>query len=111
MKSNPGRFFEDFRVGETIVHATPRTLTRGDASLYAALYGGRFAATSSAAFARGLGLPDSPIDEMLVFHMVFGKTVPDVSLNAVANLGYAALRFLKPVFPGATLSASSEVIG
>ena len=42
---------------------------------------------------------------------MFGKTVPDVSLNAVANLGYADCRFLEPVFPGDTLSASSEVIG
>ena len=36
---------------------------------------------------------------------------PDISLNAVANLGYADCRFLKPVFPGDTLSAASEVIG
>jgi len=42
---------------------------------------------------------------------VFGKTVPDVSLNAVANLGYADCRFLKPVYPGVTLNAVSEVIG
>ena len=47
----------------------------------------------------------------LVFHIVFGKTVPDISLNAVANLGYADCRFLKPVYPGATLTAVSEVIG
>jgi 2-methylfumaryl-CoA hydratase len=37
--------------------------------------------------------------------------VPDISLNAVANLGYAAGRFLSPVYPGDTLTASSEVIG
>ena len=48
---------------------------------------------------------------MLVFHIVFGKTVPDISLNAVANLGYANCRFLSPVYPGDTLSATSEVIG
>jgi 2-methylfumaryl-CoA hydratase len=42
---------------------------------------------------------------------VFGKTVPDISLNAVANLGYADCRFLKAVYPGDTLSATSEVIG
>lgn len=48
---------------------------------------------------------------MLVFHTVFGKTVPDVSLNAVANLGYADCRFLKPVYSGTTLSTVSEVIG
>jgi len=111
MKTNPGRFFEDFRLGETIRHATPRTVTAADASLYTALYGSRFAVQSSNAFARRIGYPRSPLDDWLVFHVVFGKTVPDVSLNAVANLGYADGRFLKPVYPGETLSAVSEVIG
>jgi 2-methylfumaryl-CoA hydratase len=111
MKTSPGRFFEDFRLGETIRHATPRTVTAADAALYTALYGSRFAVQSSDAFARALGYPASPLDDWLVFHVVFGKTVPDISLNAVANLGYAEGRFLKPVFPGATLAAVSEVIG
>jgi 2-methylfumaryl-CoA hydratase len=110
-KNNPGNFFEDFRLGQTIVHATPRTVTAGDVSLYTALYGSRFAVQSSTAFARAIGYPDSPVDDLLVFHIVFGKTVPDVSLNAVANLGYADCRLLAPVFPGDTLSAVSEVIG
>ncbi|MFL5336400.1 MAG: MaoC family dehydratase [Geminicoccaceae bacterium] len=111
MKTNPGRFFEDFRLGETIRHATPRTLTAGDAALYTALYGSRFAVQSSNAFAEAIGYPQSPLDDWLVFHVVFGKTVPDISLNAVANLGYADGRFLKPVYPGETLSSVSEVIG
>jgi 2-methylfumaryl-CoA hydratase len=110
-KTAPGRFFEDFRVGETIRHATPRTLSAGDASLYSALYGTRFAPQSAETFARAIGYPASPIDDLLAFHVVFGKTVPDVSLNAVANLGYADCRFLKPVYPGDTLSSVSEVIG
>ena len=66
---------------------------------------------SSDAFARSLGYPQSPLDDLLVFHVVFGKTVPDISLNAVANLGYADGRFLKPVYPGTTLASVSEVIG
>jgi len=110
-KTNPGNFFEDFRVGRVIRHATPRTLSRGDAALYQALYGSRFAVQSSDAFARDIGYPQAPIDDLLVFHVVFGKTVPDISLNAVANLGYAGCRFLAPVYPGDTLSAVSEVIG
>ncbi len=110
-KTNAGRYFEDFRLGETIVHATPRTVTAGDVALYTALYGPRFAVQSSRAFARALGYPEAPVDDMLVFHIVFGKTVPDISLNAVANLGYADGRFLRPVFPGDTLSTVSEVIG
>src|SRR5262249_42475712 len=71
----------------------------------------RFAVQSSDAFARAIGYPQAPVDDLLVFHLVFGKSVPDISLNAVANLGYASCRFLAPVFPGDTVSAVSEVIG
>jgi len=111
MKTASGNFFEDFRLRQTLVHATPRTLTSGDASLYTALYGSRFALQSADTFAQKLGYPRSPLDDLLVFHTVFGKSVPDISLNAVANLGYAEGRFLKPVYQGSTLSARSEVIG
>ena len=110
-KTSSGRFFEDFRLGETIPHATPRTVTTGDVALYNGLFGARFAVQSSDEFARRIGYKRAPLDDLLVFHVVFGKTVPDISLNAVANLGYADCRFLKPVYPGATLNAVSEVIG
>jgi len=110
-KTNQGNFFEDFQVGQIIRHATPRTVTAGYQSLYTALYGSRFAVQSSDAFAKSVGYAQAPVDDLLTFHIVFGKTVPDVSLNAVANLGYADCRFLKPVFPGDTLSTVSEVIG
>ncbi|MBB3063878.1 MaoC family dehydratase [Limibacillus halophilus] len=110
-KTNSGRFFEDFRPGETLVHATPRTATSGDQALYTALYGSRFALNSADSFAQGLGLARAPLDDLLVFHLVFGKSVPDISLNAVANLGYADGRFLLPVFPGDSLTAVSKVIG
>ncbi len=86
-KTDPGRFFEDFRIGEVLRHATPRTVTEGDRALYTALTGSRFALHSSDEFARALGLPRAPIDDLLVFHLVVGRTVADVSLNAVANLG------------------------
>ena len=110
-KTNRGNFFEDFEVGQVIRHATPRTVTGGDQALYTAHYGSRFAVQSSDAFARSLGYAHAPIDDLLTFHIVFGKTVPDISLNAVANLGYAGGRFLAPVFPGDTISTVSEVIG
>jgi 2-methylfumaryl-CoA hydratase len=110
-KTNTGNFFEDFKLGQVIRHATPRTVTTGDVALYTSLYGTRFAVQSSDAFAQSIGYPKAPVDDLLVFHIVFGKTVPDISLNAVANLGYAACRFLAPVYPGDTLNAVSEVIG
>jgi 2-methylfumaryl-CoA hydratase len=110
-KSTTGRFFEDFRLGETIRHAAPRTVTTGDVALYHGLFGPRFAVQSSDAFAQAIGYPRSPLDDLLVFHLVFGMTVADISLNAVANLGYADCRFLKAIYPGDTLNAVSEVIG
>ncbi|WP_107706183.1 MaoC family dehydratase [Nocardioides allogilvus] len=110
-KTNAGNFFEDFTVGQVIEHATPRTITEGDRALYQALYPTRFALPSSAEFARSVGLAQHPVEELIGFHVAFGKTVPDVSLNAVANLGYAECRFHQPVAPGDTLRTSSEVIG
>jgi 2-methylfumaryl-CoA hydratase len=111
MKTNPGRFFEDYRLGEVIRHAVPRTIGQGERALYHALYPARGAVHSSDEFARSVGLPASPLDDLIAFHTVFGKTVPDISLNAVANLGYAEGRWLKPVWPGDTLRSESEVIG
>ena len=99
-KIGAGNFFEDFRLGQTIRHATPRTVTTGDVALYTGLFGGRFAVQSSSTFAKAIGYRDAPIDDLLTFHVVFGKSVPDISLNAVANLGYAGSQFLAPVFAG-----------
>ena len=110
-KTSTGRFFEDYCVGQVIPHAVPRTVSGGERALYHALYPARHALYSSDDFARACGLPQSPIDDLAAFHLVFGKTVPDISINAVANLGYAEGRWRKPVYPGDTLRAESEVIG
>lgn len=110
-KTRSGNFFEDFELGQMIAHATPRTITDGDRALYGALYPARFALWSSAPFAKACGLKGAPVEDLIGFHVAFGKTVPDISLNAVANLGYAECRFLKPLRAGDTISASSKVIG
>ena len=112
MKTNAGRFFEDYALGQVIDHATPRTIGTGERALYHALYPMRHALYSSDEFAKSCGLSrGSPMDDLMAFHVVFGKTVPDISLNALANLGYAELRWHLPVYPGDTLRATSEVIG
>jgi 2-methylfumaryl-CoA hydratase len=117
-KTNPGNFFEDFRVGQEIRHAVPRTITTGDVALYTALYGTRYAVNTSDRFAADVGMARgsgagavAPVDDLITFNVVFGKTVPDISLNAIANPGYAGGRFHKPVYPGDTLSAASRVTG
>ena len=110
-KTNPGWFFEDYTIGQMIHHAVPRTVGAGERALYHALYPARHALYSSDEFARSSGLPTAPLDDMAAFHVVFGKTVPDISLNALANLGYAEGRWLLPVYAGDTLRSVSEVIG
>jgi 2-methylfumaryl-CoA hydratase len=110
-KTPSGNFFEDFVVGQRLVHATPRTVTEGDVALYQALFGSRFPVPSSSPFAETVGLARAPLDSVLVFHVAFGKTVPDISLNAIANLGYADGRFGAPVFPGDTIRTTSTVLG
>jgi 2-methylfumaryl-CoA hydratase len=110
-KVSTGRYFEDFHVAQLLVHAVPRTLHGGDISMYMALTGDRHPLASSTELARSLGFHREVIPDLLVFHVVFGKSVPDISRNATANLGYADVRFLRPVYPGDTLVAESEVIG
>lgn len=110
-KINSGRFFEDFVLNEVIQHATPRTITEGDCALYIALTGARNPLHCSVPFAQSLEYKTTPVDDLLAFHIAFGKTVPDISVNAVANLGYADVQFIQPVFVGDTLTTSSQVIG
>ena len=110
-KINMGNFFEDFSIGQKIIHPLPRTISEGDVSLYIAFTGSRFALHSSNEVAKQMGYDKRPIDDTLMFHLTFGKSVQDVSLNAIANLGYAEIAFPNPVYIGDTVSMTSDVIG
>ena len=110
-KINFGNYFEDFSIGQKIVHPLPRTISEGDVSLYIAFTGSRFSLHSSDIVAKEIGYNKRPIDDILMFHLTFGKSVQDISLNAIANLGYAEVSFVNPVFIGDTVSMTSSVIG
>ncbi len=110
-KSDTGRYFEDFAIGQEMRHPFARTVTSGDCALYIALTGDRYPLYCDAKLARRLGYSDYLVNDLLTFHVVFGMTVRDISLNAIANLGYADVRFLQPVTPGDTLHATSTVVG
>ena len=56
-KTATGNFFEDFRIGQEIRHATARTVTTGEAALYLAMTGSRFLAALLDPFASSNGLP------------------------------------------------------
>src|SRR3972149_1741628 len=110
-KTTTGNFFEDFQVGQGFHHAVPRTVSEGDLTLYIALTGDRRPLHCSREFAQSLGFKREVVHDLLVFHLVFGRAVPDVSLHSPPTLGYAAVRFLNTVYPGDTLRAETEVIG
>jgi len=110
-KINKGNFFEDFAIGQKIIHPLPRTISDGDVSLYIAFTGSRFALHSSTKVAMDMGYASRPIDDILLFHLTFGKSVQDISLNAIANLGYAEMSFPNPAYIGDTIRMESTVIG
>jgi len=97
-----GYFFEDFTLGMKLKGPTPRTMTDGEIALYIALTGDRTPHFCG---------PRRLIHPLIIFHTVFGQTVRQISLNARANLGYADMRWLAPVFVGDTLSIYMEIIG
>jgi 2-methylfumaryl-CoA hydratase len=101
-KSFAGNYFEDFELHQHMPCPTPRTLGAGEIAQYIALTGDRTA--------RFCG-EDGRIHPLLLFHQVLGQTVRHVSLNAVANLGYAQLIFHLPAFSGDTIHTTAEVIG
>ncbi|NMP16962.1 MaoC family dehydratase [Thalassotalea sp. Y01] len=108
---NQGMFFEDFYIGQQIKHGVPRTITDADCSMYLALTGSRFALHCAEPVATRVGFRTTPVDNFLLFNIAFGKTVNDVSRNAVANLGYAEVQFFTTVYPDDTIYVCSEVIG
>lgn len=110
-KSPRGNFFEDFKIGQVFQHATPRTVSDGDSALYIALTGARQVLHSAQPVAHAMGYQNRTIDDLLAFHIALGKTVPDISINAIANLGYAQVQFVKPIYAGDTISAKSTVVG
>jgi 2-methylfumaryl-CoA hydratase len=92
-----GNFFEDFSVGQHFVHAQDVAVTAQQVAENARL--------------TGLKTTTALVDNVLVFNLVFGLSVADISLNAAANLGYADGRFGVDVLAGDRLSVRSEVIG
>lgn len=111
MKTSPARHFEDFEQGETIRHATPRTISSGDVAIHAALYGARFAVQSSEHFAREMGYRHAPVDDLLVLQVTLGEAAPEIPAHAGEEAGLAQAVFLRPVHVDDTLWAISEILG
>src|SRR5437867_6146292 len=93
-KGSVQNYFEDFEIGQTFDCPTPRVLTNADRVAYIAFTGDR---TPRFCNAKGL------IHPLIVFHTALGQTVRQISLNALANLGYAEMIW------GAAVSIGDEI--
>ena len=105
-----GRYFEDFVVGDEFAHWPGRTITEFDDTLFAALTLNQHPLHSDAAYAEGSPHGQRLVVGTLVFSLVVGMTVRDISGKAIANLEYSAVKHLGPTFHGDTLYASSKVL-
>ena len=105
-----GRFLEDFTVGDVYEHAHGRTITETDNTWFSLLTNNPHDIHSNADYASRTEFGKPLVVSTLTLAIVTGLSVPDVSQNAVANLGWDDVKLTAPVFAGDTLYASSEVL-
>jgi itaconyl-CoA hydratase len=103
-----GRFLEDFTVGDVYRHAHGRTITETDNTWFSLLTNNPHDIHSNADYAARTEFGKPLVVSTLTLAIVTGLSVPDVSQNAVANLG--DIKLTAPVFAGDTIYAESEVL-
>lgn len=108
--SQHGRFLEDFVVGQSFRHWPGRTITETDNIQFSLLTMNRHPMHCDAAYAARSEFGRPLVNSGLTLAMVLGMTVDDISLNAIANLGWKEITLSAPVFPGDTIYARSEVL-
>jgi itaconyl-CoA hydratase len=105
-----GRFLDDFRVGDVYRHAHGRTITQTDNTWFTLLTNNTHDVHYNADYASRTEFGKPLVVSTLTLAIVTGLSVPDVSQNAVANLGWENVRLPAPVFAGDTIYAESEVL-
>jgi acyl dehydratase len=105
-----GNFFEDFAVGEVYRHALGRTISEADNTWFTLLTCNTLQAHFNADYAARTEFGRPLVVSTLTLAVITGLSVPDISQNAVANLGWDRVRLPKPVFVGDTLYAETEIL-
>ncbi|HJU27576.1 MAG TPA: MaoC family dehydratase [Candidatus Binataceae bacterium] len=105
-----GRYYEDFVVGEIYEHRPGRTITESDNINFSLMTMNQHPMHCDANFASKSEFKRPLVNSALSLAVVVGMTVNDVSLKAIANLGWKNIDLTGPVFPGDTLYAESEVL-
>ncbi|WP_404401976.1 MaoC family dehydratase [Pelagibacterium halotolerans] len=106
-----GRWFEDWSIGDTVVHAIRRTVTETDNLLISTLTHNPQPLHLDAEYAAKTEFGKIVVNGTFTFALMIGLTVEDTTLGTlVANLGYDKVRMPKPVFIGDTLRAETEIV-
>jgi acyl dehydratase len=105
-----GRYYEDFTAGEIIEHQTSKTIFESDNNLFSLLTMNHHPVHLNIDFVKNHQHAQLLVVGTLVFSLVVGITVPDISGKAIANLEYETVKHLKPVFINDTIYASTKVL-
>lgn len=108
--ANIGNYFEDFTVGEVIQHSLSKTVFESDNNLFSLLTMNYHPVHTNLDYASKQQHGQILVVGTLVFSLVVGFTVPDISGKAIANLDYEKIEHLAPTFIGDTLYARTEVL-
>lgn len=105
-----GLYYEDFIVGEEIKHALSKTIFESDNNLFSLLTMNHHPVHTNLDYAEKNQHGKILVVGTLVFSIVVGMTVPDISGKAIANLGYEDIKHLSPVFINDTLYAKTKIL-
>ena len=105
-----GLYYEDFVVGEEIKHALSKTIFESDNNFFSLLTMNHHPVHTNADYASQNQHGQILVVGTLVFSLVVGMTVPDISGKAIANLGYENIRHLAPAFVGDTIYARTKIL-
>ena len=105
-----GRYFEEFKEEEIVEHSLSKTIFESDNNLFSLLTMNYHPVHTNVDYASKNQHGQILVVGTLVFSLVVGMTVPDISGKAIANLGYEDVRHLAPTFIGDTLYARTRVI-
>jgi acyl dehydratase len=107
----PGRYFDEWKVGDRIVHSVTRTVTETDNLLISTLTHNPQPMHLDAEVAGKSEFGQILVNSCFTFSLTVGISVADTTLGSlVANLGFDEVKFPKPVFCGDTLRIESEVV-
>ncbi len=109
-KSWEGNFFEDFREGQIYRHSLGRTITEADNIWFTLLTCNTNQIHFNADYAAQSEFKRPLVNSCLTLSLVTGLSVPDLSQNVVANLGWDRVTLPAPVYAGDTIYAESEVL-